>query len=124
MTFYESKLVLIFNQRGEKLAQERRRADADISEPDKGRREEKTRDIRDVACDDPAVVAAVRRIKIQFQPLFTPENLDLILPTNIRCVSRSLHADCIIGSAHLAYNLLSNKFQARSIRNFATCSSH
>jgi len=75
-------------QRGEKLAQEKQRAEAALPEPDKNKKEEKAREIRDVACDDPAVVAAVRRIKIQFQPLFTPDNLDLILPTNIRRVLR------------------------------------
>ena len=71
-------------QRGEKMAEEKQRADAALPEPERAKKEEKAREIKDVACDDPAVVAAVRRIKVQFQPLFTPENLDLILPTNIR----------------------------------------
>jgi hypothetical protein len=74
----------IRKQRGEKLAQEKERAEAASAHPEKNRKDEKTREVRDVACDDPAVVAAVRRIKVQFQPLFTPENLDLILPSNIR----------------------------------------
>ena len=85
------KEAWIRKQRGEKLAQEKERAEAALPEPEKNKKEEKTREIRDVACDDPAVVAAVRRIKIQFQPLFTPENLDLILPYNIRCAFRRRH---------------------------------
>jgi hypothetical protein len=87
------KEAWVRKQRGEKLAQEKQRAEAALPEPDRARREEKPREVRDVACDDPAVVAAVRRIKIQFQPLFTPENLDLILPTNIR---RALHPQSLL----------------------------
>ncbi len=77
-------------QRGEKLALEKERAEAALTQPERNKKDEKTREIRDVACDDPAIVAAVRRIKVQFQPLFTPENLDLILPSNIRCVLSSM----------------------------------
>ena len=78
------KEAWIRKQRGEKLAREKQRAEEALPEAEKAKKEERVREIKDVACDDPAVVAAVRRIKIQFQPLFTPENLDLILPTNIR----------------------------------------